>query len=179
MNTETVTLDVRDDIRNGREPFSKIMSVVRELRPEQGLRLIAPFKPIPLFNVLNEQGFAHEARPMENGDWEVLFTQTSEKPEGQDNLSLIETRSEKAAPCKQPLDSKEMLFIRVDARGLEPPLPMVRILETLANLPEGAGVRAHTDRRPMHLYAQLEGRGFTGKSEEQNDGSFITHIHRS
>ena len=53
---------------------------------------------------------------------------------------------------------------------------MVKILEALASLPEGMGIRAFTDRRPVHLYAQLEDRGFTGLSEEQSDGSFITHI---
>jgi hypothetical protein len=31
----------------------------------------------------------------------------------------------------------------------------------------------------MHLYAQLEARGFIGSSEEQGDGSFITHIRRA
>jgi TusA-related sulfurtransferase len=66
----------------------------------------------------------------------------------------------------------------VDARGLEPPEPLVRILEAISNLPNNAELHARTDRRPMHLYAQLEQRGFTGESEEQTDGSFITHIRR-
>jgi hypothetical protein len=30
----------------------------------------------------------------------------------------------------------------------------------------------------MHLYAQLEERGFVGESEEQKDGGFITHVRR-
>lgn len=54
---------------------------------------------------------------------------------------------------------------------------MVKILETLAVLPEGTELRA--DLRPMHLYAQLESRGFTGQSEEQDDGSVLTIIRRS
>jgi uncharacterized protein (DUF2249 family) len=66
--------------------------------------------------------------------------------------------------------------VELDARGLEPPQPMVKILEALAALPEGGELRAHTDRRPIHLYSHLEERGFSGDSEEQNDGSFITHI---
>jgi uncharacterized protein (DUF2249 family) len=66
--------------------------------------------------------------------------------------------------------------LEVDARGLEPPQPLVVILEALAGLPEGAGLRARTDRRPLHLYAQLEARGFTGETEEQADGSFVTTI---
>ena len=65
----------------------------------------------------------------------------------------------------------------LDVRGLEPPQPMVRILETLASLPLDAALRACTDRRPMHLYAQLARRGFAAETEEQQDGSFITCIH--
>ena len=66
--------------------------------------------------------------------------------------------------------------IELDARGLEPPQPLVTILEAVTTLSPGAMLRARTDRRPMHLYAQLEERGFTGDSQEQADGSFITHI---
>lgn len=69
--------------------------------------------------------------------------------------------------------------LTLDARGLEPPQPLVVILEALAGLPEGAEMRAHTDRRPMHLYALLEQRGFAGESEEQYDGSFITTVRRA
>jgi TusA-related sulfurtransferase len=68
--------------------------------------------------------------------------------------------------------------VEVDARGLEPPQPLVIILETLASLPAGAELRARTDRRPMHLYPQLEERGFTALTEEQPNGSFLTHIRR-
>ncbi len=66
----------------------------------------------------------------------------------------------------------------VDARGLEPPQPLVKILEAVTALPAGARLRAHTDRRPMHLYAQLEERGFKSESVEQADGSFITYVER-
>jgi hypothetical protein len=55
---------------------------------------------------------------------------------------------------------------------------MVKILETLATLPAGAQLRARTDRRPLHLYPQLEARGFTASTEQQSDGSFLTHICR-
>ena len=68
--------------------------------------------------------------------------------------------------------------VTVDVRGLEPPQPLVRILEMLATLSGDAGLHAQTDRRPMHLYPQLELRGFVGETEEQTDGSFITHIRR-
>ncbi len=69
--------------------------------------------------------------------------------------------------------------LTVDARGLEPPQPLVVILEALARLPESAVLRARTDRRPIHLYALLTARGFTGETEEQSDGSFVTTIRRA
>jgi TusA-related sulfurtransferase len=69
--------------------------------------------------------------------------------------------------------------VMLDARGLEPPQPLVVILEALESLPPGVPLRACTDRRPMHLYALLEQRGFTGETEEQHDGSFITTIRRA
>jgi len=169
-------VDVRDDICNGREPFSKIMNAVRELRPEQKLLLIAPFEPFPLFGVLRKQGFAHEAHQTGNGVWEVLFTRVAAGAQARDGHSPVQANSENTNSWKRESGPNEMKFIEVDARGLEPPQPMVKILEALADLPEGATLCARTDRRPMHLYAQLEVRGYTGNSEEQNDESFITHI---
>ncbi len=66
----------------------------------------------------------------------------------------------------------------VDTRGLQPPEPLVRILEAVAALPAGAELCAHTDRRPMHLYGQLEQRGFNAQTEETRNGTFLTHIRR-
>ncbi|HVU27128.1 MAG TPA: DUF2249 domain-containing protein [Verrucomicrobiae bacterium] len=171
MPEKIVTLDVREDIRNGREPFSKIMSAVAELHADENLLLLAPFEPKPLFGLLTRQGFNHLAREMENGDWEILFSRSRG-----DEALIEKPEIPKPKTDQSLLTSAPTKMIEVDARGLEPPQPMVKILETLASLPHGAALRARTDRRPMHLYAQLEARGFTGQTEEQNDGSFLTII---
>lgn len=171
MSSQTVTLDVREDIRKGGEPFSKIMGVVAQLRPDENLLLLAPFEPKPLFGVLAKQGFTHTAREIEDGDWEVLFTRSGEKPDAAITSAPVPR-------TVREVETKDGRWLEVDARGLEPPQPLVTILETLADLPADTELHAHTDRRPMHLYAQLEERGFTGESEEQNDGSYITKIRR-
>ena len=170
MNAKTVTLDVREDIRSGHEPFGKIMNAVAALQSGERLRLIAPFEPVPLFHVLKQQGFVHEGQAMVSGDWEVLFTRVSE-PQLKSG-----TTPEIAVDSRQGDTSVPTEILSVDARGLEPPQPLVKILETLTALPLGAELRAHTDRRPIHLYAQLDDRGFTATSEEQTDGSFVTQI---
>ncbi len=69
-----------------------------------------------------------------------------------------------------------MKVIDLDARGLMPPQPLLVILEASATLPNGAELRAQLDRRPMHLYPELERRGFTSQTEETENGTFIIHI---
>lgn len=162
MRNEIVTVDVREDIARGQEPFGKIMGAAAKLQPNQSLRLLAPFEPMPLFSVLAKKGYAHASKQLDSGDWEVLFTPGAPKPAPKPAVAASATVT--------------TAFVEVDARGLEPPQPMVKILEALTNLPAKTGIRAHTDRRPMHLYSHLEERGFVGESAEQSDGSFITHI---
>lgn len=66
----------------------------------------------------------------------------------------------------------------VDARGLEPPEPMMRILAALESLPAGATLRARTDRRPVNLLPELEARGVLHTSERDADGSWVTTLRR-
>ena len=171
MNGNTILVDVREDIRNGREPFSKIMTAVGGLHSGQELLLVAPFEPIPLFDVLGKQGFQHTAQRQDSGDWEVRFRRNELAPEAQKPANGNNRRVEAPATVLTEI-------INVDARGLEPPLPLIKILETVSSLPATAELHARTDRRPIHLYAQLEDRGFGARTEEQSDGSFLTHIYR-
>jgi uncharacterized protein (DUF2249 family) len=168
-NNNIVTVDVRDDIRSGREPFSKIINAAAALQTNEQLLLIAPFEPVPLFRVMEKQGFRHMVQSNKPGDWEVLFIR---QPDAQPaDAAPATTCSGASAPGSTEI-------VEVDARGLEPPQPMVKILESLAALPAGAELRACTDRRPIHLYAQLQERGFAAVTEEQPNGSFFTHIRR-
>ena len=169
MNLKTVTVDVRDDIRGGHEPFSRIMHLAAALQANEQLLLIAPFEPLPLLRVLEKKGFRHTVQSNKPGDWEVLFVR-------QFVAQPADGTSATRPQCGAVSDSSET--VEVDARGLEPPQPLVRILESLAALPAGAELRAWTDRRPIHLYAQLEERGFTAVTLEQPNGSFLTHIRR-
>lgn len=185
MSNKTLTVDVREDIRRGNEPFSKIMNAVANLGADEQILLIAPFEPAPLFSVLKRQGFGHESRQTESGDWEVLFTRDAsaqpvrKMPEAPpfDARKAMEGTVARSTERSQK-GSTTLRIVEVDARGLEPPQPLVKILESLAELPPGAELRGRTDRRPLHLYAQLEERGFTAETLEQTDGSFLTHVWR-
>jgi uncharacterized protein (DUF2249 family) len=170
MNTKTVTVDVRDDIRTGREPFSKIMNAVAALQAEEHLLLIAPFEPVPLTHAMRKQGFTHTAQQTASGDWETLFTR-ERGAQPAEAVPTVGPDPSHAGPGLHPAK-----IVEVDARGLEPPQPMAKILEAVTNLPANTEVCARTDRRPMHLYSHLEERGFTAETEAQSDGSFLTHI---
>lgn len=170
MNKNIFTLDVREDIRSKRSPLSAVLKAVALLRPDETLRVLAPFEPVPLYEVLGRQGFQHTAKPISATDWEVLFSRLSGA-----SPASVKPAGAPASNCDSS-DNNLKSAVEVDARGLEPPQPMVKILEAVTALSPGTTLRAHTDRRPMHLYAQLEERGFIGESQEQSDGSFITHI---
>ena len=165
MSERVVSLDVREDIENGQEPFARILSTVSGLSSDEALLLIAPFEPLPLYSVLARHGFSHKSRRTGTGTWEVLFSRAA--------MDRVTDQS----PAPRP-PARKLTVIELDARGLEPPQPLVRILESLAELPSQAELSAHTDRRPVHLYEQLYERGYAGGSEEQPDGSFITRIRR-
>jgi uncharacterized protein (DUF2249 family) len=153
---KTVTLDVRPDLLEGREPFSKIMETVAGLGPEDSLLLIAPFQPVPLFQVLAKKGLNYKSTPTETGDWEVLFTPKNQRA--------------------------KVEVLDVDARGLEPPQPLVAIIEAVENQSKSdkpKQIRALTDRRPQHLYPALEERGWKAETTEEPDGSFTTLIKKT
>ena len=78
MATTFVEVDVRPILRAGGEPFEKIMEAASALQPGQGLKLFATFKPTALLHVLGSKGFTHEAKELDGGEWEVLFSPSGE-----------------------------------------------------------------------------------------------------
>ena len=166
-----ITLDVRADFRTGGKPCDKIKSALDHVGPDEVLRLLVPFEPVPLFELAAAKGLTHSATCLAEGEWEVLFA----RPSVPSPATTAAPASISACGCGCAKTTPAGI-LDVDARGLEPPQPMVKILEALSALPANTAVRAHTDRRPIHLHPLLEARGFAGESEEQSDGSFVTHI---
>ncbi len=66
----------------------------------------------------------------------------------------------------------------LDLRGLEPPQPMIAILEKVEVLAPGATLLARTDRNPLHLRPELDRRELNHHSSELPDGSWRTEITR-
>ena len=127
--SEYIDVDVRPILRAGGEPFSVIMAALERLEPGQGLRLYATFKPVPLFAVMADKGFAYSAQALDAGEWEVLFTPTAtQKPASLSGTPAFDDWPEPA--------------VKLDNRDLDPPEPMVRILAAAErrNLPPGLAI---------------------------------------
>lgn len=153
-----VHLDVRDDIKNGVEPFAKIMGAVKSLGGDQVLVLRAPFEPFPLYQVLGQRGFAHWTDRRAADDWSVWFYRQADDAEPRGG----------AAPA--PARAREMPRAVIDVRGLEPPQPMVVVLEEADRLGPGEHLEVIHDRRPVFLYPQLDERGLEHQTDEPEPG---------
>ena len=82
------------------------------------------------------------------------------------------------APPRRPPSAKPAIDGELDLRGMEPPEPMLRILNTLEAVPVGTSFRARTDRQPLHLFPELASRGARHECEAAPDGSWVTTITR-
>jgi uncharacterized protein (DUF2249 family) len=164
-----VELDVRDDLRAGREPFSRIMSAVGQVPEGGALRLHAIFEPVPLYAVLARRGFTHRTTRISSEHWEVLFSRPG---------APIAT-SEQGEVADRPFTSAaEDGASVIDVRGLEPPEPLVRTLAAVERMEPGAALVQLNVRIPLHLLPRLEALGLEYEIDESEVGVVRTTIHR-
>ncbi|KXF76096.1 universal stress protein [Paramesorhizobium deserti] len=160
MTQSPCELDVRPILKEGGEPFGAIMAAVAALAPGQGLRLLAPFKPVPLFQVLAARGFEPSAREIGGGDWEVIFT-----PTGAETPKAVMISTADGPGWPEP-------SVELDNRDLNPPEPMVRTLEAVEALVPGQTLAALLPREPLFLFEELQNRGHKWRGDLEADGSY-------
>lgn len=165
-------VDVRPILREGGEPFSAIMAAVKALAPGQSLRLLAAFKPIPLFHVLGNLGFEPAAREIGNGDWEVIFTPADQQP---DPVAPEPAPAVDRTPASETWPAP---VVELDNRDLEPPEPLVRTLEGVEALSPGQTLVALLPREPIFLLEELQARGHLWRGALEPDGHYRVVIRR-
>jgi uncharacterized protein (DUF2249 family) len=175
-----IDLDVRDDLRSGREPFSRIMGARRSLRPGEVLRLRAIFEPVPLYQVMARQGLDHWTERLADDDWRVWFFAS-------DGVAADPSAPEPTGcgGCGKPAAAQpaagsaaEDDVVVLDVRGLEPPEPMARTLAALDELPPSKTLVQINVRVPQFLLPQLEERGFVWEVREQSEDLVRLFIRR-
>ncbi len=90
--------------------------------------------------------------------------------------------------CACPADGSRIWrtpdAVHIDVRGLEPPDPMVAILQLIDSGEANPVLIAHLDREPIFLYPELDDRGWSHEIEPSScadthcDGSVTLRIAR-
>ncbi len=176
-NPSSVSLPASLDVRElpPREKHATIFRVWSALPVGAHFVLVNDHDPVPLY-------YQFSAQYAGAFDWEYL-------ERGPETFQVrISKLQQVAGPTPEPPFGKRSATItapatsgdvqEIDARGLEPPEPLIRILDALETLPAGSLLRARTDREPCHLFGEADQRGFNHQSHEQPDGSWITTLAR-
>ena len=160
-------LDVREELRSGGEPFSRIMAALREVPADGALLLRAVFEPVPLYAVLGKRGYAHWTERLAEDDWCVWFRAGAAEPATQ----------AAPRPAADAVPAEEGTVV-LDVRGMEPPEPMVRTLAALESLPAGETLVQVNERVPQFLLPRLAELGFEYEVREPANGPVRTFIRR-
>ncbi|MBI5194126.1 MAG: DUF2249 domain-containing protein [Nitrospirae bacterium] len=163
LNKNVVELDVRAEVNSGSDPFKTIMTAVNSIKEGDVLHLINGFEPVPLYTVMKMKGYDHTTEN-KAGVWHIYFYQ--ESTSGSEAASV---QSESA--CTLGGNTVE-----IDVRGLEPPEPMVMILETLPKIGAGDLLLVHHHREPLMLYDKLEHLGYEASAEKVTEGYYKVRI---
>jgi uncharacterized protein (DUF2249 family) len=170
-----VDLDVREELRQGREPFSRIMSAKAELPHGHVLRLRAIFEPAPLYTVMAKQGFQRWTEKLAADDWRVWFYRADEAGQTEIRPTLVDP--DDAGEARLPDEAVEDVIV-LDVRGMEPPEPMVRTLAALEALPPGGTLVQLNARVPEFLLPKLDELGFRYEVREQDEDLVRVFIRR-
>lgn len=66
-------VDVGPLIARQQSPLPVILDAADRLVPGQTLRLLVPFEPVPLYDLLERRGLAHHAEQLPNDTWQIDF----------------------------------------------------------------------------------------------------------
>jgi len=69
-----IALDVRPLLAAGEDPLEDILGQLDELAPDGVMKILAPFRPVPLLGLLTARGYRARAREWEAGCWGVEVT---------------------------------------------------------------------------------------------------------
>jgi len=185
-NAPVVTVDVRNDLREGREPLPRIMVGVSTLLFDEVLEVRAIFEPVPLLALLRRRGFASESVQHGPDDWSVYFWRDHSvaPPLTTSGHATTPARESMPAPgaahaaAELPARAADDATMWLDVRNLQPPEPLVRTLAALEELPAGRQLVQVNSRVPQLLLPMLAERGFACELDESHTDHVLLRIWR-
>ena len=174
--TNIVNLDVRPILDGGTDPFNAIMETLKTLKPEETLRIINTFEPIPLLNILKGKGYEYESERPEEGIVHTYLHKVSDEEVKKEKIEEIVATELTYEDLENRYDGKLM---EIDVRDLEMPMPMVTILEAIESLETGNALFVHHKKLPQYLLPELKQRDFDYKSQEVDADNIKLIIYRT
>jgi uncharacterized protein (DUF2249 family) len=143
-------LDIRPLTAKGLDPFQMVIRSTTELKPGQHLHLLLNDQPEIFSCALGRMGYEGFSE-IKNGTWNAYFRKGKVSFPG---------------PC----------VVELDVRGLEPPLPLLKVLESLPSVSEGGGLKVFYPNRPDSLADKLRTHGFEVEWEEAEGASYVLQV---
>jgi len=175
MDAPVVELDVREDLRSGREPFSRIMGAVAALDHDAVLHLRAIFEPAPLYDVLRKRGFEHETQCHAPDDWSVWFWCPSASAATSSTSAATSKGQGTASSALDDLTTDPSVVV-LDVRDLQPPEPLVRTLAAAEQLEPGQTLVQVNLRVPQFLLPMLTEQGYAWEVDESRVDRVLVRI---
>lgn len=181
-----VEVDVREDLRAGREPLARIMGAATKLNDGEVLRVRATFQPVPLLTVLGKRGFTSESLEHGPDDWSVWFWREAAREaipandaasSRTNNADAASSRTSEASVGTSPIGDENSVWL--DVRGLHPPEPLMRTLAALEELPAGHQLVHVNERVPQLLLPMLAERGFACELDDSRSDRVLLRIWHS
>lgn len=167
-----VELDVRPILDEGGDPLNTIMINVNKLTPNQALKIINTFEPTPVIIILEKRGFTAYTQILSDKEVHTYLYNTSGAEEIKADAKSDSTGfDEMLAKFENNLD-----IVKVEK--LEPPLPMMMVLEACDNLQAGKAVYVYHKRIPVFLLPELQDRNLDYRINEIEEGDVRILIYK-
>lgn len=149
-----VELDVRPVLESGKDPLRLIIEKMNLLQSNEILCVLNSFEPTPLISLLANKGY--ESFVVHEGELcKTYFNASMES--SVPTVSLPEVSD----GWEERYNFFRNDLIEIDVRHLAMPMPMVRVLETLATLPPDKALLVHHRKVPAFLLPELNERKFS------------------
>ncbi len=171
---QIINFDVREMIASGDDPLRQIQEKVKELKPGEALKIVNTFEPVPLIKLLERQGFQAYVDNLSDDLIETYFYKTNN-----DVKATFVINTDTATDWDDLLAHYNNRLVEIDVRHLEMPMPMMTILESLENLPDGKALYVHHKRIPVFLLTELKDRNFEFRIKEVQEGEVYLLIFKN
>lgn len=148
-------LDVREILKQNKDPFDMIMNSLEQLPDGYSLNIINTFEPIPLINILSKKGYTHQTIQK---DKQLVHTYFKKQISGNETIDTTNNNNEEI--LTEILRKYKANIKEIDVSNLEMPLPMSTILNELVSLPDNYLLFVHHKKVPKFLFPELVERGY-------------------